>query len=262
MNRRRTTTRRPTPPYGPTSGMLQGLTLLQKANITRVDEDVLREHGVAPGNEYKVIGALRFLGLLDEQGRPTERSRQLRTRGATFSHALQALIAQAYGRLFAALDLRDATKDEVYNYFVTQEGLGMEMAQKATRFLVGLCQLADMELSPALEASSRGRPSALARGGSQRPTRRASATAPRAPTRRRDADRGEPPPSGSLRPAEETAPAPPAREPWHMAATGCGGGVPVILALTPQTADLSEDDLARLFRKMLAAYRRAQHEVG
>lgn len=252
MNRRRSSTGRITPPYGPTSGMLQGLTLLQKANITRVDEELLREHSVAPGNEYKVVGALRFLGLLDEQGRPTERSRQLRTRGTTFSLALQDIIHDAYAELFKALDVRRASKDDIYNYFVTQEGLGREMSQKATRFLVGLCQLAGLELSPMLEASARRKaPAAPARSAAPGKVRRA------APAPRRSAFNGaEARGSRGMESHEEPVAA---FDGWPVA--GAGSGMPVILALTPQTADLSEDDLVRLFRKMLSAYRRAQRDA-
>src|SRR5690242_15929661 len=49
-------TRMPKPPYGPPAGMLQGLQLLQKGNVSRVDEELLKANGVAPGNEYKVVG--------------------------------------------------------------------------------------------------------------------------------------------------------------------------------------------------------------
>ncbi len=259
MNRRRNATRRATPPYGPTSGMLQGLTLLQKANIARVDEELLREHGVAPGNEYKAIGALRFLGLLDDQGRPTERSRQLRTRGPAFNLALEEIVHDAYRDLFDAVDLRRASKDEVYNYFVTQAGLGMEMAQKATRFLVGLCQLAGLELSPMLEASARKSTPAAARSAAPPRGHRPPAASAGAPGNRRPVvDRPEPHVPLSRTHLDDEQPI---IEGWD-GPSGLTPGLPFILALTPQTVELSEDDLARLFRKMLSAYRRAQQEAG
>ncbi|MFC2059333.1 DUF5343 domain-containing protein [Chloroflexota bacterium] len=85
-----------TPPYGPTRGMLQALDLLRRTTPLRIDSDFLRSSGVAPGNEYKVAGALKFLGLIDGDGRPTGKSRLLKTRGSTHTQALQEIVRDAY----------------------------------------------------------------------------------------------------------------------------------------------------------------------
>ena len=70
-------------------GMLQALNLLRRTTPSRIDSDFLRINKIAPGNEYKVVGALRFLGLIDEDGKPTEGSRLLKTKGTTYTQALQ-----------------------------------------------------------------------------------------------------------------------------------------------------------------------------
>jgi len=134
------------PPYGPTRGMLQALELMRRASPQKVDGGFLRRHQIAPGNEYKVVGALRYLGLIDEEGRPTEKSRLLKTRGAAFTSALKDIVRNAYRGLFQWLGERGSSPDEIYNYFVTQEGLGVEMATKTTRFFVQLCHLAEIDL--------------------------------------------------------------------------------------------------------------------
>lgn len=256
--------RLPRPPYGPTAGMLQGLQLLQKGNITRVDEELLKANSVAPGNEYKVVGALRYLGVIDEAGRPTERSRALRTRGPAFSQALQDMVQSAYRPVLEGLDLRMAGKDELYNAFVTQADLGPEMAQKATRFLLGLCALAGIEVSPALSGAPRTRtpsPSAARPRRRETPSGRAAGSAmfvaPVAPS--------VPASGGFDLPDWESATgavAPPGASVFAPAPVPGVQGVPLILAITPQTAELSEDDLARLFRKLFAAIRRAQAEAS
>ncbi len=135
------------PPYGPASGMLQAIQLFRKEVPQRVDGDYLRKHGIAPGNEYKVVGALRYLGLIDEDGRPTEKTKLLRARGSTFMMALQEIVRDAYRDLFSHLSkLRNFSKDEIYNYFVIEENLGPEMANKATRFFIHLCRLCGIDL--------------------------------------------------------------------------------------------------------------------
>lgn len=155
------------PPYGPTRGMLQALELMRRASPQKVDGNFLRRHQIAPGNEYKVVGALRYLGLIDEEGRPTEKSRLLKTKGAAFTSALKDIVRQAYRGLFQWLGERGNSPDEIYNYFVTQEGLGVEMATKTTRFFVQLCHLAEIDLGFDLRTRA-GRVSAaekMQRGG-------------------------------------------------------------------------------------------------
>ena len=134
------------PPYGPTRGTLQALQLLRRTTPARIDSDFLRVSKIAPGNEYKVVGALRFLGLIDEEGRPTESSRMLKTKGATYTLALQDIVRNAYSGVFQGLRPNEITRDAIYNYFVTDGGLGAEMATKATRFLIRLCRLAEIEI--------------------------------------------------------------------------------------------------------------------
>lgn len=207
------------PPYGPATGMMQGITLLRRTAPARVDTDFLRSHGVAPGNEYKVVGALRFLGIIDEKGHPTDNSRLLKTRGAAATLALQDMVRAAYRGLFAQVSPREATRDAIHNYFITEMGLGAEMAAKATRFLVELCRLAEIDLSAAAEAPKR-------------------TPEPRLPRHPRKDSRAAP---------LETRDAPIPQ-----------GSPTIVLALTAETAAMSEDELAGLFRKVFAALSRAR----
>lgn len=136
----------PTLPYGPTKGMMQALQLMCRSTPAKVDGSFLRLNKIAPGNEYKVIGALRFLGIIDEEGRPTEKSKLLKTKGATFTAALQEIVRNAYKSLFACLDGHPCSQEDIYNHFVVQSGLGPEMAAKTTRFFVQLCEMAEIDL--------------------------------------------------------------------------------------------------------------------
>jgi hypothetical protein len=215
------------PPYGPTRGMLEGLQLLQRMAPPRVDEVFLRTHKVAPGNEYKVVGALRFLGLIDEQGRPTDQCRLLRTRGPAFKLALQGIIKNAYRDLFESTDLSHDPRDQVYNYFVTKLGLGPEMATKAARFFIRLCLWGEIVWGVAPPRRRGRRPGSTVTTTGPRTTRR---TAPKAAAR-----------------SEE--PGAPAALPTVQA--------PFVFALTPEMARLSEEELANLFRKVSSALRRA-----
>lgn len=210
-----------TPPYGPVKGMIQGVELLRRASPAVVNEDLLQQHRIAPGNEYKALGALRFLGLIDETGQLTDRARLLKTRGATFTLNLQQIIRDAYGELFDRLDPRTASRDDVHNYFVTEVGLGAEMATKATRFLLELCKLAELTIAAGPAATN---PSSMRAGAApnQAPSGQTTASAP---------SFGLPVVFGML--------------------------PPIVLALTPETARLSEDELTDLLRRVQRAAGRA-----
>jgi hypothetical protein len=205
------------PPYGPTRGTLQSLQLLRRTTPPRIDSDFLRVNKIAPGNEYKVVGALRFLGLIDDEGRPTDSSRLLKTKGPTYTLALQDIVKNAYSGVFHKLKLKDITRDGIYNYFVTEGGLGAEMATKATRFLIRLCRLAEIEIVPdAAQPSQRAKRRTRSQRQAYRQPAAASATG----------DNGQ-----TILPS-----------------------LPFVLALTPEIAQMDVEQLTDLFRKLRTAF--------
>lgn len=136
------------PPYGPVRGMLDGVLLMERLAPDTVDRALLKQHGIAPGNEYKVLHALRYLGLVDAEGRATPNSRLLRTRGATRTEGLRRLVARAYADLLGQLDLETASRDDVHNYFVTRHNLSRDLAAKAAGFFLELCRMAGLPAAP------------------------------------------------------------------------------------------------------------------
>jgi hypothetical protein len=208
------------PPYGPARGMLQALHLLRRTTPPRIDSDFLRVNKIAPGNEYKVVGALRFLGLIDEDGKPTEGSRLLKTKGTTYIQALQDIVRKAYSGVFHGLQSDGVTREKIYNYFVTEGGLGAEMATKATRFLVKLCRMAEIELAPELpRGASRGKRKAKAQ------------------------------PQYYIKSQAE----PGGRDFDLQSPAVVSAQFPMVLALTPEMASMSVEQLTKLFRKMRVA---------
>jgi hypothetical protein len=213
------------PPYGPSRGMLEALHLLRRTTPSRIDSDYLRINKIAPGNEYKVVGALRYLSLIDNEGRPTENSRLLKTKGATYTLALQEIVRKAYAGVFRGHKPNEITREGIYNYFVTEGGLGAEMATKATRFLVKLCKMAEIELAP---ESPRG------------------------------ASRGKRRAKVQPQPYIKVQAEPGARGFEFQAPPQIGSAqFPMVLALTPEMASMSEEQLTELFRKMRAAFEKS-----
>jgi hypothetical protein len=207
--------------------MIEGLQLIQRLSPTKIDENLLRTNRVAPGNEYKVVGALKFLGLIDEAGRLTQKSQLLKTRGATYTLALQEVIRTAYKDLFIHLPPEEATREQLYNYFITRTGIGREMAIKTTRFFVALCRLAEIPLpAGSSRAKRQGTTSTTSTGGRRKRTT----------------------PAKKQPQTSRTQPAP--------LLTWLGTPFPLVLAITPETAELGEEQLVAFLRKMKAALRR------
>jgi hypothetical protein len=217
---------RRTPPYGPAKGMLEGLRLLQRTSPSIVDQELLRSQGIARGNEYKVVGALRYLGLVDEDGRPTDRARLLKARGPVQLLNLQQIVRDAYPTLFRKLDLRSATRDDIYNHFLADLGLQPEMAAKATRFFLELARAAGFQVGVDRAEGHDERMAELRRGGETAAARRPRAAAAR---------------TGAIELARSDAPASPT----------------LSLVLPAETVSMSEEELAGYFGRVLRAWRAA-----
>lgn len=95
-----------THPYVPAPGSLvQIFTQFRKAMPAQVDASTLKRLGIAPGNESVVLGVLRFLGFIDENGGRTKDGQEvfLKHDDGQFAKALEKIIKSAYKDLF---DLR------------------------------------------------------------------------------------------------------------------------------------------------------------
>lgn len=90
-------------PYvqGP-GALVQVITHFRKSFPTTVSANTLQKLGFAPNNESYVLNVLRFLGLIDQEGkRTTEATKTFNHHEDTaFSTAFAALVSEAYADLF------------------------------------------------------------------------------------------------------------------------------------------------------------------
>lgn len=249
------------PPYGPVKGMLDGVALVERQTAPVVDVALLKQHGIARANEYKVLHALRFLGLIDADGRTTPESRLLRTRGPARTEALRRLVRRAYADLFSRLDPARASRDDIHNYFVTRHNLSRDLAGKAATFCLELCRLAE------LDAAADALPDGLPNG--EAPARLEAAELPAdglatAPGER--ADSGAP----SRAVLSEPRPMPrvqavarPQTLGWAVGGDAGPPDVQVTLALTAADIEIrSEAELMELFRRVRRAWTAAGRPEG
>jgi len=110
--------------HGP-GALVQVITQFRKSFPAKVDASTLKKLGIAPNNESYVLNVVRFLGLVDQEGKKTTDATKTFNLhdDAQFSKAFAALVSKAYAELFelhgdGAWDLDNAA---LINFFRTHD---------------------------------------------------------------------------------------------------------------------------------------------
>jgi hypothetical protein len=109
--------------------------------------------GIAPSKEHTVIRALKFLGILDEQGHATEEFDHLR---ADFQSTLARLVKSSYAKLFSTIPISRMTQQTLVRFFI-QNGYSEDTAEYQGMLFVGLCNDAGINLPNVPESFTRAR---------------------------------------------------------------------------------------------------------
>jgi hypothetical protein len=95
--------------------------LLRKNFPATVNSDTVKKLGVAPNNESYVINALQFIGVIDEEGKRTDRGHRVLTTHdeEAFKKAFADMIRDSYKDLFDVRgdDAWTMNKDALIGYF-------------------------------------------------------------------------------------------------------------------------------------------------
>jgi hypothetical protein len=129
-------------PYTPAQGhLVQAISHFRKSFPTTVKADTLKKLGFAPKNESYVLNVLRFLELIDQEGKRTESASKIFSLhdDAAFSKELGKQVAKSYSDLF---DLHGENAwslniDTLISFFRTSDG---------TTALVGKLQAATFQM--------------------------------------------------------------------------------------------------------------------
>lgn len=156
-----------THPYVSSSGnLVQAFTQFRKAMPAQIDATTLKRLGIAPGNESVVIGVLRFLSFIDEEGKKTQKGQEvfLKHDDADFAKSLEKHVKGAYSELF---DLRgdeawSVDRDTLIGFFrVTDETSALTAKRQAIAFETLAALSGHGEIStPRQKAGTQSRPPA------------------------------------------------------------------------------------------------------
>jgi hypothetical protein len=122
-----------------------------------VTADTLKKLGLAPNNESYVINILRFIGIIDEEGKKTEAAGKVFNQhdDAAFQKAFAGLVKSAYSDLFS-LHGDDAWKldlDALIQYFRSTDDTSAIVGRRQATTFQGLSALSGHAEAPQVKAS-------------------------------------------------------------------------------------------------------------
>ena len=104
-----------------------------------IDVSLLKKMGNSKGKEELAVKALRFLGIIDNAGVPTEEFDNLKK---DYRPTLRRLVQEKYSELLSLFPLAKVNQSRLVSYFGEPE----ETAEYQAKFFVWLCQQAGIEL--------------------------------------------------------------------------------------------------------------------
>lgn len=129
-------------PYTPPSNLIAVLHRLRSRNLperVRVDAEYLRDASVSEGTVGRTLFGLRFLGLTDDVGEPTQALRSMHTStDEEYRTILAGVMREAYSEVFAVIDPGEDTQDHILNFF--RRYTPASQRSRMVVFFLGMCR--------------------------------------------------------------------------------------------------------------------------
>ncbi len=126
------------------------LSVIQRQNPSVIDSAFLSQ--IAPSNEGKLLAQLKFLHVIDEQGKPTQLLPKLNMVGEEQKRGFQDIARESYQDLFAELKLDRAVPDDLINFFIRKYAFTRDKAVNAAKFFLYLVDKASIGISQELSS--------------------------------------------------------------------------------------------------------------
>ena len=124
------------------------LAVIQRQNPSIIDASFVSQ--IAPSNEGKLLAQLKFLHVVDEQGKPTQLLPLLNMVGEEQKKAFQEIAQGSYKDLFQELNLDRAVPDDLVNFFIRKYGFTRDKAVNASKFFLYLADKGSIHISEEL----------------------------------------------------------------------------------------------------------------
>jgi Family of unknown function (DUF5343) len=215
-------------PYAPLANVVAVLQRLRRMNTPpRITAEFLAGAGVTEALQGRVLAALRFLGLLNDENRPSDTLRALvAAPDDDYLKLLEETVRNAYREDFGNIDPTVDQQRHILNTF--QRYTPRSQHERQVMLFLGLCKEVGIQV---LDAP---RDRAMQDGGTKRPTRSNGRTRGAAVTK------GTAAPAATVRPAEGT-----------RAGAGKAGGLFGLVGLVEEDAELlNEEEFAAVWEAL------------
>jgi hypothetical protein len=126
------------------------LAVIQRQNPSLIDATFLSQ--IAPSNEGKLLAQLKFLHVIDDQGKPTQLLSQLNMVGDEQKKAFQEIAKTSYQELMSEVKIDKAVPDDLVNFFIRKYSFTRDKGVNAAKFFLYLTEKGAIQVSPELSA--------------------------------------------------------------------------------------------------------------
>lgn len=135
------------PPYGAVSWYERFLEIAQSQKLEVVDVEFISTNIIDSHYASQILRGIKFLGLVDEKNKATNKLSSLRVIGDEFNDVLKDIVKNAYRDVFSTVVLSKASFNSLVNFFTQKYNFGISVAKQATQIFIMLCKKAEIELS-------------------------------------------------------------------------------------------------------------------
>lgn len=121
------------------------LAVIQRQNPSVIDQTFLSQ--IAPNNEGKLLAQLKFLHVIDEQGKPTQLLPMLNLVGEDQKKAFQEIARNSYQDLLTEVKIDKAVPDDLVNFFIRKYSFTRDKGISAARFFLYLTEKGGVSVS-------------------------------------------------------------------------------------------------------------------
>lgn len=115
------------------------------ATPKRVDGGLLLDYGLPTGSVGAMLSALKFFGLVENNGTPTPAFKMIQAGGDEFRKNLEEIVTRSYSDLFSRLDPSRDSREKIRNYFARH--YSPAISKKATILFLDLAKEAGIPLA-------------------------------------------------------------------------------------------------------------------
>jgi len=153
------------PPYA-SSGVADAMIdLFRRLNPPKIDSKFIVENNIATtSNAFTALDFTKWVGITDLEGNViSEVAQKLRLVGEERNKYIKEIIEKSYADLFEKINVAEAKKEDVVNYFVTYHKMGSGAAKYAAALFLHLCYKYGIPIAEGLKkkthtGSKKGRP--------------------------------------------------------------------------------------------------------